>query len=641
MKKLLTTLFILGQITFTINAQSSLAKADQYYQTLNFSLAVENYQQAISKNKSVASNIQTCERIANSYFYLNQASAAVQWYDEVYKMQGDAMSESNFYRMISVLRSSGRNDIAENRLKSYLSSQPEKLKIISYQMSQLDSIDWEIDKLMNLEINTANSDFGPTWYNQEVLFTSSRSNELSKEIYPGNNQPYLNIYKATRNKNTGYLSNVSPFNIEMNSGFHDGTISFNSSQNNVYFSRNQLGKKQKLSLNNDRVSNLALLKRNLQNGEEKVLSFNNSNYSCSHPCVSADGKWLYFVSDMPGGAGQSDIFVCQIYEDGGESEPKPLGKYINTPGREMFPFVVGDTLFFASDGHYGFGGLDLYMVHLSAPDASNQIPLNLGKELNGISDDFGLIYESKERRGYFSSNRAGGKGDDDIYYFSFKETPQFLTYAGTVINERDRKPIPNAEIKVYDVFNKEISSFKSDDKGDFALVLPSDEHYKVVFSKENYSTETREIDAPKKSAIQDGNEVLLTNFNELIEKEGEMEKIKVDPIYFEYDKWGITAQAETELAKVLYAMEKFPNIKIKIESHTDARGSDLYNLKLSDNRAKSTMDYLLSQGIDPSRIESAIGYGETRLKNRCRNGVKCNEEEHFENRRSNFIIISK
>lgn len=302
--------------------------------------------------------------------------------------------------------------------------------------------------------------------------------------------------------------------------------------------------------------------------------------------------------------------------------------------------IYADSIF--SSYEVDNGGLAIFKVKLTEEgDVVRYIPENMGNSINSNADDFGLIYEREGRRGYFCSNRKGGKGDDDIYYFTLKEIPQFVSYEGIVLNEKDHSVIPNAEVKVYDVFNSEFLSGQSDDKGQFSMELPCNEQFRIVFSKENYSTETVDLTTPKKSAVDKDNEVLLTNFNELIEKEGEMEKIKVNPIYFEYDKWNITPEAMIELDKVLFAMEKFPNIKIKIESHTDSRGSDSYNLKLSDNRAKSTMEYLISRGIAPERIESAIGYGETRLKNRCRNGVKCSEGEHFENRRSNFIIISK
>jgi len=507
----------------------------------------------------------------------------------------------------------------------------------------LDSLKTEVESIVNLQINTDKADFGPMYFGNQLLFSSSRvSEQTSENIYEWNAQPYLNLYVATQNKNNGQLSNVKDFLTNANTDFHDATIAVSSDLRTIYFTRNKL-KKSKLATDAQGESTIEILKGTIMNNEIidiVALDFNSSEYSCGHPTLSANGKLLYFVSNMPGGFGETDIYVAEVFADGLTNTPVNLGPIINTAGREMFPYVQGDSLYFASDGHFGLGGLDIFQSKISGK-TNYSIPENLGDPINSNLDDFSLIINMEDRSGYFASNRNGGKGDDDIYYFNLKELPKFIAFSGEVRSKNDNSLLPNTTIKLYDLFHDLVLETKSNEKGEYDFELPLNSQFTAEFSKEDYSTENLEIATPAEVKDQPGNNVLLTSFKAIIEKDGDKEKIKVDPIYFEYNKWDITPQAVTELDKVLFAMEKFPNLKIKIEAHTDSRGSDKYNLKLSDSRAKSTMDYLISKGISPERIESAIGYGETRPKNGCTNGARCSEEEFLLNRRSDFIIISK
>jgi len=632
--------------TFGLHAQQALktTKADEYYASLNYPMAIELYEKSAEKSKSTQKQLtkESINKLANSYYFTNDYSRAKMWYKKLHRMQGNSMSEADFIRFISCLRSAGESQYANEITKEYYKSTPLRLKMLSFQKNELDSMENTTETVKNLAINSKNSDFSPSFYKNEIIFSSSRLVENNDRLYEWNNQPYLNLYRTYRNEQTGELSDVRAFST-LNSGFHDATLIFSQKDNSVYFSRNQLTPKDKLSTDDKGNSHVSIMRGSLIEDEImeiQELEFNGTTYSCSHPTLTADGKHLIFASDQPGGFGESDLYIVTINSDGSTSSPINLGENINTAGREMFPFLSGDTLYFASDGHYGFGGLDLFEA-LMTGETNYSIPTNLGEPLNSNKDDFAYIFDRKTRTGYLSSNRDGGKGDDDLYWFKLKEIPQWAEFSGLVLNEADRTIIPNANVQVFDLFNELVQDTVSDDEGNFALTLPCDEQFKLVFSKPDYSTETVNVSTPKKSDINDGNEVLLTNFTSLVEKEGDREKIKVEPIYFEYAKWDITEQAIVELDKVLFAMEKFPEMTIKIESHTDARGADRYNLELSDKRAKSTMEYLISQGIDASRILSATGYGETRPKNRCRNGVRCSEEQHYENRRSDFVIISK
>ena len=642
MKSIITIFIVL--LGFQLLAQGTATKAKEYYALLNYPKAIESYESYIEKLKSERPDAETITNLANSYYHTANYSKARLWFDKLYQMQGDGMNEDLFIRYFNCYRINKDYNKANELLKSYYSKNQQRLKTLGYQRRLLDSLEINVESISNIQVNTSNEDFGVTYYGNQVVFSSSRENvETSNKVYEWTNQPYLNLFVATKNANNGELTNVRGFLKNFNSDYHDACLTFSKDLMTVYFSRNELNKKGKLSTDRVGISHVQLMKGTIENDElidVKPLEFNGKDYSCGQSAISPDGKYLIFASNMPGGYGETDLYIAEIFGDGETGLPVNLGPVINTPGREMFPSMSGDTLFFASDGFYGFGGLDVYSSVMTGV-TNFSIPENLGEPINSNYDDFAYVLNSDDRTGYVSSNRQGGKGADDIYWFKLKEIEQFVNFNGLVLSKNNHSIIPNADVKLYDVFNDLILETKSNDKGEFMMELPCNSQFTAVFSKTDYSTENLKISTPEKKGESNGNDVLLTSFESLIEKEGEMEKIKVEPIYFEYDKWAITPQAIVELDKILFAMEKFPNLKIKIESHTDSRGSDNYNLRLSDNRAKSTMEYLISRGIDPDRIESAIGFGEMRPKNKCKNGVRCSEAEYFINRRSDFIVISK
>lgn len=340
--------------------------------------------------------------------------------------------------------------------------------------------------------------------------------------------------------------------------------------------------------------------------------------------------------------GETDIYRAPVKADGTVGTAKNLGPTINTAGREMFPTLQNGMLYFSSDGHYGIGGLDVFSAKIKGDGF--EAPNNMGKPFNSAKDDFNIYWMKDGINGYISSNRLGGKGDDDIYFFMKDGQNWYQDVFGDVRESTTKELIPLATVKVYDELDSLIAETTADSLGRFEVQLPCSSTHRLVFSKENHSTEELAVttpDTPKVPEDGDEEDVYLTLYKTLVKEEDGVEKIIVNPIYFEYDKSEITPQAIVELDRVINAMNKFPNLVIKIESHTDSRGGDKYNLELSDARAKATMAYLIQQGIDPSRIISAVGYGETRIKNQCKNGVKCTDEEHFANRRSDFIVVKK
>ncbi|CAM4123221.1 OmpA family protein [Zobellia nedashkovskayae] len=640
MKKLV--LYIFMGTCLMVTAQSKEEKANAYFEDFKFDKAIDLYSDLAAEKKRPSLDV--IQHLADSYFNMNRYQEAVKWYEKLYSIKGKEVGEGNIIKLVQSLKASMQNEKADELLRDFYTDE-DRLNMMLSQKKHLDSMLSQKEKYTtkNLPFNSRKSDFGPMFFNDGLIFASARDTVKSNgELYPWNKQPYLDLY-ITKPNNSNYIPEKYLENLE--SSYHDATLTFSWDGQTVYFTRNYLKKKNKLSANDDGLSNMQILRGTIHNNELiniTSLSFNSKEYSCGHPALSPDGKHLYFTSNMPGGFGESDIYVVDLNNDGDVlSDPMNLGSTINTRGREMFPFVNNEVLYFSSDSHYGLGGLDIFGSIISSK-TEYSLPLNMGKPLNSNMDDFSFIRENKKGNGYFASNRSGGKGDDDIYRFEKVKATDCLEYSGYVLNKLTGEPIADANVELKNSVDELVSIYRTDDSGYYEIILPCNKKNTLVFSRAGFSKETVIIETGENpEAPSKDNKVYLTPFDSLVEKDGDMEKIKVNPIYFEYDKSDITTRAEIELEKVLFAMETFPEIKIKIESHTDARGSDSYNLELSDSRAKSTRRYLLSKGIDADRIESAHGYGEYQLKNECANGVKCSDQKHLENRRSNFIIVSK
>lgn len=631
----------------TVFAQTKLKKADELFRTFAYVDAAKMYEDYLQKVDKPGT--QTVRNVADSYYYIGDSRNALNWYQKLYEIQGQNMTDLYFLRYIQSMKGVMDYDKADALTKEYLNKKGDQKQIDHYisQKKHMDSLakTKPLYEVKNLDINSTKSDFGATFYGEKVVYASAKdTTNFQDKLYSWNKQPFLNLYLAERNAVDGSLFNDAMFLSNLMTRYHEATITFTPDLKTAYYTTNIVSKNKPV-LDKGRTNNLQIIKGSIEEGKlvksDKVF-FSSPKYSVGHPALSEDGKWLFFASDMPGGSGGTDLYVLSIADDGTMGSPQNLGPKVNTIGDEMFPYFRNGMLYFSSDGHYGWGDLDIYESKFSGGMNFSE-PKNLGAPINSNKDDFAYIIDAKGTYGYFSSNRAGGKGDDDIYYFT-KGKPVCNEYiTGTVSGIKSKLPIEGATVNAYDAFGDLIASATTDAKGFYKLTVPCSKKVKVTATKTGYSTEEREVNTQDKNDLEipDIN-FELSKYEDLVAKDktGE-EKIIINPIFFEFDKWNITAQAAAELDKVVFVLQKFPNVKIKIESHTDSRGKDAYNVKLSDNRAKSTQTYILSKGIDPSRIESAVGFGESRLTNKCSNGVKCTDDEHFANRRSNFIVIQK
>lgn len=640
---------LLFSLLFCITAgfsQSKLRKADKLFANFAYVDAAKEYEEYLKDGSQPG--IETIKNVADAYYYTGNMGSALRWYTKLNDTDGN-MDDTYFNRYIQTLRAEGNYQKADELMKKRLEAIGDQAAINNFisQKKYLDSLNKAPANytISNLAVNTDKADFGTAFYGSQIVYSSSKdTTKLGGKLYSWNEQPFLELFVADRNAADGSLFNDKKFIPDDQTQYHNATLTFSPDLKTIYYSINNVKKNDKLINSKSGVNNLEIIKGTVEGDKlsnVEKLPFNSKDYSVGHPAISSDSKMLYFVSDMPGGFGDTDIYVAEVYTDGKVGEPKNLGPKINTAGREMFPFERDSILYFSSDGHYGLGGLDVFESR-RVKNLEFSSPKNIGAPVNSSRDDFAFIIDAEKKYGYFSSSRDGGKGDDDIYYFTRQEPICNQWVSGKVTNLKYKIGINDADVKVYDKYGDVIASTKTKEDGTYRVEVPCRSKIKIEASKVNHTKAEKEIETTKKPDDETKNvDFELSNYADLVKKDGDVEKVDINPIFFDYDKYDIKEQAALELDKVVYIMKNFPGIVIKIESHTDSRGKDAYNLKLSQERAKSTYDYIIARGIDPSRIESVKGYGETQLRNKCSNGVKCTEEEHAVNRRSDFIIVKK
>ncbi len=638
------------KVSGLITNDKLLQKADLYFSKMWYAEAAELYEQVLELNPNNQS-FEIIEKAADSHYYNTNMERAYYWYDKLYTNYKEEMSSENIFKYASSSKGTGKYARAKRLMRLYdkelkkgNSRDLEDLTRATPNEIQLDNILSTEEKynIANLAINSKYSDFSPMFYNDdEMVFTSAMdSSFFNTRRYKRNNQPYLDLYVAKINMESQEVKNAIKFSKKINTKYHEAAVTFSPDNKTMYFTRNNYGKKLKRDKNGN--NNLKIYMSEKIDGEwteGKELPFNSDDYSTGHPALSPDGKQLYFVSDMPGSIGMTDIFVVDVYSDGSFSEPKNLGPEINTERREMFPFINEKKLYFSSDGHVGMGGLDIYEV--SYDDEAGFLEVrNVGQPVNSNKDDFSYIVNETTQKGFFASNRRGGKGDDDIYSFQklMPEEANENAIAGVVTELVTGEVMPEALVMLLDENNIKLKEVVTGEDGSFVFEdLESSTKYILKTAKDAYFIDEQSVLTRENELVQA--EVSMKKLKELIVIEDGIKKLKIDMIFFDFDRFYIRKDAANELDKLVEVMNEYKTMVIKIESHTDSRGKRAYNKYLSDKRAKSTREYLISQGISPDRIESAIGYGEERLLNECDGTVRCSSAKHQLNRRSEFIIV--
>ena len=612
-------------------------------------------------------------------------------------------------------------------------------------------------------INTTNLEFSPTFYQNGIVFASSRiTGKKDKKI----DETFFELFYSETDGNGEPLKS-RPFSLHVNSFLHEGPVTFNQTGDKIFFTRNNIKKGLKQA-DSKGVTRLKIYEaqKGIYDWEDiQELSFNSDEFSCAHPTLSSDGNKLYFSSDRPGGQGGMDIWMV---EKNGNlwSLPVNMGAKINTPGHDVFPFIhTSGNLFFASNGHGGKGGLDLFMANVMSEDTEVK---NIGEPFNSEKDDLGIILSPDGKVGYFASSREGGAGKDDIYYFdavdgimgattaesltsmitvydlksnsliegaairvfeksddgflsgnnnlyqavllpakegsnefvfklirkdaaslgkpdhvsdekgeathnfmgekeyliivtkdgySTKETtystsgneslsnirvslekPTCATVTGVVRNKVNNQLLPNTIVKIWNGCTGEEIEIFSNDKAEFEYCAKSGCDYMIKGMKENYSGDFVKLPASELTSVNLQKDVLLVPVSDG-PSIGAGTVIVLENIYYDFNKSAIRTGAARELDGLVVMMQTYSSMTIELSSHTDSRGESDYNLKLSLARAESAKQFLISKGIDRSRVR-AIGYGESQPRNKCVDGVECSEEEHQYNRRTEVKVTN-
>ncbi|MEQ9426498.1 MAG: OmpA family protein [Cyclobacteriaceae bacterium] len=695
--RILAVIFLV--VTSNATAQLSMLTknpfelAERYFEEYAFDDAAQYYERAYYKDPTAHIEF----RLAETYRLLNDPENSEKWFAKIAPSHDDPLTR---YHYAEALKANGKYEESRiwfEKYKQEVDNDERPHRKISA-LNNLASFQTDSDyfNIALVDFNTDDSDFSPVYYDQGLVFVSARGKRIIETEYKWDGSGFLDLYYVDPKK-----GEPTTFNAKLKSLKHDGPIVFYNEGSKAILTRNSTisGKKGHSS---DGVNKLQLyfFERNSNSewSNPEPFSYNDPDFNLGHAAIDESGSMLIFASDLPGAIGGSDLFYCKNI-DNNWSTPEPMGGSVNTEGDELFPAFDNNTIYFASTGHGGLGGLDIFYFDLGDTEKI----VNMGSPINSSVDDFGLIKEGKT--GYFSSNRSG---NDDIYYFE-DNRPNRLSIDGQVLNALTHEPIAQS-----DVFYAE-NFLTTDDKGKFNVELSVGEEY--VFSADKRHFElveqiaiTPEVGATESiilemmpinliarikvidsmtgeqlqntdlQVVEENGRIALETFEEAgyykvniqsrlnysvtaFKREyftkhqtyttnmdfGEVEwllplehitlgkEIKLENIYYDLNKATIRSDAISEMNVLVDLMKENPTIHIELSSHTDSRGGDSYNLDLSQRRAESAVRFLIENGINENRME-AKGYGETLLLNNCKNGSQCDESLHQQNRRTEFKV---
>jgi outer membrane protein OmpA-like peptidoglycan-associated protein len=740
MKRIILSFTFLTIVCFSSFSQSGkLKKANTYYEKLAYKLAIENYTDLLSTDLADA---ELKSKLAYSYYNVNDLVNAEKYYSEA--LSNGKLSNEHYFYYAQTLKQNGKYAESDKVMNLFYEKSNSDKRAVSYanNRSYLDKIEKEgiHFTISNADFNSAESDFGGYQYSKsnEVYFISSRRNTLVKYNWMWNGGKFLDLFMVKNEK-----ASLPKLISKVSTTFHEGPLCFNSDESMVYYTRNNISKG-KNRRDQKGIQNLKLYTAKVdEKGKwvnELETTLNSKDYSIGHPAITNDGKSIYFASDMPGGFGGADLYMASLNADGSIGKPINLGKEVNTEGQEMFPWISPDgLLFFSSNGHIGLGGLDVFVMSIEKDGKSFGNLTNVGKPVNSQKDDFALTFNKDGKSGYFSSNRIGGKGDDDIYSFQLNRPFVFkMRLVGSVLDQSTKQTLAGSTVYLKDASGNVIASVVADDKGNYSFDVDPNKEFVIVAQNKDYTenkttvktspqagstikadvelakipqigligtikdnksgqlldgvtikikdkktgevvfegTTTQKGDFIKELTKNKVNDVL--NYDVTLSKQGYLTKtieythkidkpglinmnekldvslgkveigvdlstlINIKPIYFDLGKYEIRKDAAVELDKIVKVMNEYPTMEIELGSHTDCRSSIASNLKLSDNRAKASAEYIKKRISNPQRIYGK-GFGESKLKVNCpcEGAVKsnCSEEEHQKNRRTEFIII--
>ncbi len=637
MKCRISLCFLLVMVTLSFG-QNKKSRADVLFYEYAYKDAIREYQK--EQLKAPLSNSQTLN-LAQSYFKIGSYKSASKLYVEVFK-KDSTMSNYHFNKMLQAF---SKNNEME-RVNAFLATKgsslpPEVMENASFNFELLgvatDTVSFEIS---NIRANSAQADFSPSFYKDKLLFSSGRE-ATSKNIYRPSGESYLDIFVA-RITQDGNAANATIFKSIPATKFHQATPFYAEETGSFYYivSNTEEGE---LAFNEEGKNALAIgMSDRFGNFRYLLKDLSTSFY---YPFYESSTERLYFAANFEDSYGGTDLYYVNTNGGNIMSAPINLGPTINTPGNEIAPYIFENNLFFSSDVFYGLGGMDIYKSAIQG-DTSFSIPVNLGEGINSQGDDFGFIIRAEKDSGfsgYFSSNRPGGKGNDDIYSFRGASTPglKTLMLKGSVLSPGTRDGIDEVSVQLLDTDDTLIKEVLTDENGNYSIEVPWREDVTISVSKKEYASAAKSYDAVGlKQAMLTSLDFEIPFIKDLVEEKEGLPTIKLRKFYFTRGRSTITPEIALELDKVVYAVQQFPQLRLQIASHTDSRGGTSTNLRLSQRRANAIKNYLIQQGVADNVIVEAVGYGESKILNNCKNGVYCLEILHKKNERTLIVVLN-
>ena len=623
-------LYILASIilvsTAALAQKGSLKRANTLFEMKAYKSAAEIYE-----NKDRSQDV--LQNLADSYYYNMSMQKAIKTYRELFLTYGDSIDIEFHFRYGQALKGVKNYKEADKQLSRYYNKRINTPAFIA----ESEKTTPHTFKTKQLDNKNSSSDFGLSFYGDRVAFASGRN--IENPVFAWNDLPYLDLYSGTLTKD-GTLEDVKPFPESINTESHESSASFSRDGKTMYFNRTN---KDRTKTGEERIAHIKIFKAELIDGtwtNVTALPFTSNEYSTEHPALSKDGKTLYFASDMPGTLGSFDIYKVAINDDGTYGEPENLGATVNTKHREQFPFISDiDVLYFASDGHLGFGGLDVFRTNMV--NGNFDTPVNLGSTINSSLDDFAYVIREKDNKGYVSSNRSGF---DRLYGYAREENilTKYLV-DGIVQDKNSQELLPGSLVTLMDESGNVIQDSIVGKDASYLFKIEPNKKYKVRGTRKAYIPQDVEFSTDSKGKISHNIYLILESYADAEAKVRENEKgevqVQLEKIFFDFDKSNIREDAAKQLDVLVGLMKKYEYMEIEVSAHTDARGNDQYNLDLSKARAASTLEYIVSQGINRNRLRS-IGYGELQPLNQCDKEGICSDEEYDINRRCEFKIIN-
>ncbi|MGD1944830.1 MAG: OmpA family protein [Croceivirga sp.] len=622
-----------------IFGQGKKSKADNLFFSYSYQNAIVEYEKDLSKGFELSSNQYL--NLADSYFKVGDYEKATEIYLQLFS-KDSIMGSHHLNKQLQSLGK--RADLAEVQgfleregvafHKELLENGDFNMKLLA---SKKNTSSQEV-QVFNLAGNSNNADFSPSFFGDSLLLTSGRSTGKRKSYEP-TGESYLDIFKG-QIESDGQVSTVEPFKEIKASDYHKATPYYSSKLNAIlYVLSNTYEGELEFDENGKNALGIGIQK--LEGGFNFL--WRDLSTSFYYPFYEQETGRLYFAANLDGGYGGTDLYYVNTNNGQVMSAPINLGPRINSPGNEIAPYIFDGALYFSSDVFYGLGGMDIYRSNKK--EDSFTIPVNLGEPVNSEADDFGYILRNFKEGllGYFSSNRNGGKGNDDVFGFLVDEKPGLKTFAlsGQVVKLGNLEGVIGATVRVYGPDGSLLQETLSNERGGYTIEIPWQTRVRVEATKERHSIFSILFDEEQMEVAQKGNLNLgLALYDDLVEEREGQKVVKLKDFYFDRGKTKITTEIATELDKVVDFVQRFPSAQLRIETHTDSRGGSSTNFRLTQSRSDAIKKYLIGKGVSSSNILYSIGYGEDKILNNCKNGVFCIDLLHKKNQRSLIVVLN-